>query len=137
MITKAKKSEKFENFNDFNERVRDLSDTERQKEETAKKISQTLQFFVDQQNAQATAYKDKFHDRVEEKLKHKARKKHFGSKPMKEVLGQMYKNEKIRKEVRTYEDETKNRKLERDRKNKRDIFEDLRRVFNNEITMHK
>jgi hypothetical protein len=62
---------------DLNERMADVSATERQKKDTTKKISETLQYIVDEQNNKATGYKKDFTNWLEEKINHKIWKKYF------------------------------------------------------------
>lgn len=131
-----KEDNKLKNMEELNDRVLDLSKTERQEQRTAKKISDVLQLVVDEQNNKATRYKEKFKDRIREKLEHKIWKKYFPGKTKQEILTQAQKDSKVREIWKKYDTEVRHTNFEKDRKGKREIFENIKRVFNKEITRH-
>ncbi len=129
-------TKKFKRLEDFTDRLVDLSETERQQQETANEISETLQYFVDEQNDKATGYKNKFRDRVKEKLEHKIRKKYFPGMKKEEVLVKALKDDELSKALKAYHKELSLTDINKDRRGKKTIFEDLKRVFNKELTRH-
>jgi hypothetical protein len=128
----TKKHQEFKEFEDFKDRVIGLSETERQQYETAKEISYTLQRFVDKQNNRSRKYIDDFHAWVEEKLDKKVRRKYFGNKTKEEVLRLAYKDIGISEKYKHYQNE----RAKNDPKNKKEIYEAIKRSFNN-LYFHK
>ncbi len=130
------KTQNITNMEELNERVIDLSKTERQQQDTAKTISDVLQYIVDDQNKKAIRYKENFKNWVYEKLEHKIWKKYFPGKNKKEILIEAQKNDTTRNMWKQYDREIRNTNFEKDRRSKKDIFENIKRVFNKEITRH-
>lgn len=131
-----KDENKIDTMEELNEWVLDLSEKERQEQDTVKKISDVLQIVVDEQNKKAVRYKENFRNRVQEKLEHKIWKKYFPGKTKREILTQAQKDNKVREIWKKYENEIKYTNFEKNRKGKREVFEDIKRVFNKEITRH-
>lgn len=138
-----KDEKKFDKLEDLRERVVDLSETERKKQETANEIQKTLLGLVYEKNEKADSYEKGFKRWMESKIAKKNNrqstqemtKKYGTTKPnMQEIekhkaqySKENYKDilEKIKKQHKTKEDI------------KDEIFTIIKRAFNKNITLHE
>ncbi len=130
--------EKITNLDDLHEWIADISSTDRQKGETAKTISDTLQDIVDEQNKKAIWYKKDFRQRLDEKLERTIRKKYFPGKNKTDILIEAKKNKETQEKLGKFRKESDaiKKDFQNNRKEKHRIYETLKRAFNKEITHH-
>lgn len=135
---KSDKEKKTEKLKQLSEWIGDITQTERQQKETAKKISEALQKIVDMQNNEATGYQKNFDIWLGEKMEHKIRKQYFPGKNKEEILLLAKNDENIQNKFKEY---TKACQIKNEiwinNNEKRDIFTAIKRTFNKNISGHK
>lgn len=99
---KSDKEKKTEKLKQLSEWIGDITQTERQQKETAKKISEALQKIVDMQNNEATGYQKNFDIWLGEKMEHKIRKQYFPGKNKEEILLLAKNDENIQNKFKEY-----------------------------------
>lgn len=138
-----KDPKKFNNLEDLRERVVDLPESERQKQETANEIQKALLGLVNEKNEKADAYEKNFKRWVEGKIaKRESRQgtkemktKYWTTKPdMKtaEKYKEQYNEQDYKKILAEIKEQHKNKEDMHD-----DIFAIIKRAFNKNVTVHK
>lgn len=138
-----KDPKKFNNLEDLRERVVDLPESERQKQETANEIQKALLGLVNEKNEKADAYEKNFKRWVEGKIaKRESRQgtkemktKYWTTKPdMKtaEKYKEQYKEQDYKKILAEIKEQHKDKEDIQD-----DVFAIIKRAFNKNVTVHK
>lgn len=133
----------FKNLEELRERVVDLPESERKRQETAKEIQKTLLGLVNEKNEKANAYEKNFKRWVGHKIV--TREKRQKAKEMKKEFGTTKVDMKTFKEHKAkYNEQDYMKVLEGIKEQhkdeyaiKDDIFKIIKRAFNKNITLHQ
>jgi hypothetical protein len=134
---------KFNNLEDLRERVVDLPESERKKQETANEIQKALLGLVEEKNEKANAYEKNFKRWMEGKISKRENKQ--GIREMKTKYGTTKSDVKSAEKYKAqYNEQDYKKILEKIQKEhktaddiKKGIFEIIKRAFNKNITLHQ
>ena len=142
-ILKKNHSQHFNNLEDLRERVVDLPESERRKQETANEIQKALLGLVNEKNEKANTYEKNFKQWIDEKTnKREVRqgeretKKKYGNKKPDLRKAQIFKAQHTPQDYKKILEEIKEQH-KTDDEIKDDIFAIIKRAFNKNITVHQ